>query len=125
MTRSANGYENDRVIRLQQLLVRLAPLLFLVALALIVAACVPGTGGAAQGSPGASPSYSQAPLVPAQPGANPVSLLAWLFTPIFQALFITLVALDHWTFNIAIAIVLLTILLRVLVIPLYRRQRHP
>ena len=36
MTRSANGYENDRVTRLQKLLVRLAPILFLVALALVV-----------------------------------------------------------------------------------------
>jgi YidC/Oxa1 family membrane protein insertase len=121
MTRSANGYENDRVTRLRLLLVRLAPVLVLVALALIVAACAPGAGGAS-GSPGASPSHSQAPLHSASPGANPMDLLAWLFTPIFQALFITLVVLDQLTGNILIAIILLTILLRVLVIPLYRRQ---
>jgi YidC/Oxa1 family membrane protein insertase len=107
------------VTRLQPLLVRSAPLLFLGALALIVAACVPGTN---TGSPGASPSFSQAPLVPATPGANPIDLLAWLFTPIFQALFILLVLLDTATANIVIAIVGLTIILRVLVIPLYRRQ---
>ena len=29
---------------------------------------------------------------PAQPGADPISLLAWLFTPIFQTMFIILVA---------------------------------
>ena len=122
MTRSANGYENDRVTRLRLLLVRLAPVLFLVALALIVAACAPAAGGGASGSPAASPTHSQAPLHAASPGANPMDLLAWLFTPIFQALFITLVVLDQLTGNILVAIILLTILLRILVIPLYRRQ---
>jgi YidC/Oxa1 family membrane protein insertase len=121
---------NDRVTRLKKPLIRLVPLLLLVLLAVILAACAPGTGGGASGSPGASPVPSQAPLAPASPGANPFNLLAWLFTPIFQALFITLVVLDELTKvipawsagNIAIAIILLTIVLRVLVIPLYRRQ---
>jgi YidC/Oxa1 family membrane protein insertase len=121
---------NDRVTRLKQTLVRLAPILLLVALALVVAACAPGAGGTGSGSPTPTPIPSQAPLAPASPGANPFNLLAWLFTPIFQALFITLVILDELTKvipawsagNIAIAIILLTILLRVLVIPLYRRQ---
>lgn len=123
MTRSANGYENDRVTRLQHLLIRLAPLLFIVAIALIVAACVPGSGSVASGAtPLPSPSHSQAPLHPAAPGANPLDLIAWLFTPIFQTLFITLVLLDHLTGNIVVAILILTVMLRLLVIPLYRRQ---
>jgi len=109
------------VTRLQHLLARLAPLLFIVAVALIVAACVPGTGSTT-GSPGASPSFSQAPLEPAVPGVNPISTIAWLFTPIFQTLFISLVLLDQLFKNILLAIVTLTIILRVLVIPLYRRQ---
>jgi YidC/Oxa1 family membrane protein insertase len=121
---------DDRVTRLKHTLVRLAPILLLVALALVVAACAPSTGGSGTGSPTPTPIPSQAPLAPASPGANPFNLLAWLFTPIFQALFITLVVLDELTKvvpawsagNIAIAIILLTILLRVLVIPLYRRQ---
>jgi YidC/Oxa1 family membrane protein insertase len=126
MTRSANGYEN-RVTRLQQLLVRLAPLLFLVAIALIVSACAPATstpGGS--GSP--SPSFSQAPLAPAQLTGNPMDLLAWLFTPIFQTLFITLVLLDSLTKviwsegNIAIAIILLTIIIKVATTPISRKQ---
>jgi YidC/Oxa1 family membrane protein insertase len=100
---------------------RLTPILLLVAVALLLAACVP-QGAAPAGSGGASPSYSQAPLAPAQPGANPVELLAWLFNPIFQVLFIGLVALDQIASNIVIAILLLTVALRVLVIPLYRRQ---
>jgi len=114
------------VTRLQPLLVRLAPILFLVGIALVVAACVPGTNTG--GAPGASGSPSQAPLQPASPGANPIDLLAWLFTPIFQALFIVLVFFDRLTRffspegNIVIAIILLTVVIRVLVIPLYRRQ---
>jgi YidC/Oxa1 family membrane protein insertase len=109
------------VTRTQQTLTRLAPILFIAALALIVAACVPGSGSG-NGSPGASPSFSQAPLSPAVPGVNPIDTIAWLFTPIFQILFITLVLLDELFGNILLAIVTLTIILRVLVIPLYRRQ---
>ncbi len=123
MTRSANGYENNRVTRLQQLLVRLAPVLFLVAVLLVVAACVPGTGIGGDGTPNPSPSYSQAPLEPASPGANPMDLLAWLFTPIFQALFIVLVLLDTLVGgNIAIAIILLTVVLKLVTTPFTRKQ---
>ena len=119
MTRSANGYEN-RVTRLKQLLVRLAPVLFLLALALVVSACLPGSGG--NGSPAPTPSPSQAPLHPASPGANPMDLLAWAFTPIFQALFIALVLLDQLVGNIVIAIILLTIILKLLTTPITRKQ---
>ncbi|HEY4228142.1 MAG TPA: YidC/Oxa1 family membrane protein insertase [Candidatus Limnocylindrales bacterium] len=114
--------------RFQQTLVRLSPILLLVALALIVAACAPLGGTASGGSPGVTPTPSQAPLEPATPGANPISLLAWLFTPIFQTLFIGLVFLDQvskviWSEgNIVFAIIMLTIALRLVVIPLYRRQ---
>ena len=112
--------------RFSPLLARLAPILFLVGIALVVAACVPGTNVAT--GPNGSPIASQAPLTPASPGANPIDLLAWLFTPIFQALFIVLVFFDRITRiftpegNIVVAIILLTVLMRVLVIPLYRRQ---
>jgi len=121
MTRSANGYET-RVTRLQKLLVRLAPVLFLVVIALVVAACIPG-GGAGAGASGApSPSHSQAPLHPAAPGANPMDLLAWLFTPIFQVLFIVLVVLDKTTGNIVVAILLLTVLIKLITTPVTRKQ---
>ena len=129
MTRSNNGYENDRVTRndrvtqLQQILVRLAPVLFLVVLALVVSACVPGTQTTGSGSPTPIPSFSQAPLEPASPGANPVSLLAWAFTPIFKALFITLVLLYQLVGqNIAIAIILLTVIIMLLMTPITRKQ---
>ena len=121
MTRSANGYET-RVTRLQQILVRLAPVLFLVALALIVAACVPGAGTTAGGSAAPTPSPSEGPLLPASPGANPMDLMAWLFTPIFQVLFILLVVLDKVTGNIVIAILLLTVLIKLITTPITRRQ---
>jgi YidC/Oxa1 family membrane protein insertase len=110
------------VTRLSPQLRRLAPLLLLVVIALVVAGCSPfGQQPGASGAP--TPSHSQAPLVPASPGANPVELLAWLFTPIFQGLFITLVFF-HQLFqgNVVVAIFLLTVVLRILVIPLYRRQ---
>lgn len=102
---------------LRSTLRRLAPVLLLAAVALVLAACTGQPAGS-----GASPTPTQAPLQPANPGANPVDLLAWVFTPIFQAFFIALVLLDRATGNIAVAIVLLTILLRILLIPLYRRQ---
>ena len=103
--------------RFSPLLARLAPILFLVGIALVVAACVPGTNIAT--GPDGSPIASQAPLQPASPGANPIDLLSWLFTPIFQALFIVLVFFDRITRiftpegNIVVAIILLTVLIRV------------
>jgi YidC/Oxa1 family membrane protein insertase len=61
-------------------------------------------------------------LAPAPLHADPFSLLAWLFTPIFQGFFIVLVLLDKLTGNIAVAIVLMTILIKVVLIPVFRRQ---
>lgn len=112
--------------RLAQHLTRLAPLLFLVAIAVVVSACAPGT---TPGESGASPSFSQAPLAPAELKASPFDLLAWLFTPIFQVLFIALVLLDKVTYliwpetgNIVLAIILLTVVLKVLTTPITKKQ---
>ncbi len=101
-----------------------------VALALVAAACIPAVAPSASpgasgplASPAATPTPAAAiPLQPAVPGANPVDLLAWLFTPIFWVLFNALVVLERATGSIAIAIVLVTIAMRALVIPLYRHQ---
>ena len=70
---------------------RIALVALLVLVVLVVAAC------AAPGAPGASgvpaPSATpHPPLTPAQPGADPISFLAWVFTPIFQVMFIILMA---------------------------------
>ena len=63
------------------------------------------------------------PLHPAPLGADPFSLLAWAFTPIFQVSFIILVGFFYKvTGDIGIAIVLLTIVIRIPLIPLFRRQ---
>ncbi|HYH91808.1 MAG TPA: YidC/Oxa1 family membrane protein insertase [Candidatus Saccharimonadales bacterium] len=106
---------------------RLAPLLLLVLLGLVVAACIPGSNPV--GSDGVPITPTPAPpLEPAQPGADPVSLLAWAFTPIFQVMFIILCAVYQFLYNlglagaIAWAIVALTLVVRGVLIPLYRKQ---
>jgi YidC/Oxa1 family membrane protein insertase len=104
----------------------------LAGIVLLVAACAasgspaPSASGVA-GSPAPSESATLPPaahpLQPASPGADPFSFFAWIFTPVFQVLFIALVLFDKIPYsNIAIAIVLLTLLIRTLLIPLYRRQ---
>jgi YidC/Oxa1 family membrane protein insertase len=96
--------------------------------ALFVAACgggAPGGSGASGASPSAQPAAH--PLAPAQPN-DPLGLFAWLFTPIFQGLFIILVAVyaalqaAGVPGAIGIAIVALTLVVRALLIPLFRRQ---
>ena len=106
---------------------RFAPLLILVLVVLIVGACVPGS--TPTGSDGLPVTPSPAPpLAPATPGADPISLLAWLFTPIFQVMFIILIAVYQFLENIgvpgaiALAIVVLTLIVRAVLIPLYRKQ---
>jgi YidC/Oxa1 family membrane protein insertase len=102
---------------------RLAPILLLVLIALVVAACATGTG-----APGASGAVPPSPLEPAKPGADPISLLAWAFTPVFQVMFIILVGTYDILHNLGVpgaigwAIVVLTLAVRALVIPLYRQQ---
>ena len=108
---------------------RVVPVLFLVTVALVLAACAGGAAPGASGSGGplASPT-PHPPLTPAQPGADPISLLAFAFTPIFQAMLIILVGVYVFLENLGVpaaigwAIVVLTLVVRALVIPLYRRQ---
>jgi YidC/Oxa1 family membrane protein insertase len=107
---------------------RIGPaLLILIGVAIVIAACVPGSDPAGSGAPTPTPT-PQPPLQPAQPGTDPVSTLAWLFTPIFQALFIILCAVYQplenlgVPFAIAWAIIVLTLVVRAVLIPLYRRQ---
>jgi YidC/Oxa1 family membrane protein insertase len=103
---------------------RMLPALVIFAIIPLVIACVPG----APGAPGASPTPPPPPLTPAQPGADPVRLLAWLFTPIFQAMFIVLIAVYVFLENLGVpgailwAIVVLTLVVRAVLIPLYRKQ---
>jgi YidC/Oxa1 family membrane protein insertase len=97
---------------------------FAAAMLFVLAACA-GSAATGAASPGASatPHPTAIPnLVPASPGADPFSLLAWLFTPIFQALFIGLIFFHNLTGDIGIAILLLTLAIRVLLISPYRQQ---
>lgn len=101
----------------------LALLALLALVVLVVAACaaqpavVPGESGIP--TPTAVP---LPPLTPATPGADPVALLAWIFNPIFQGLFILLVGIDHLAGDIGIAIIAMTLIVRAALIPLFRRQ---
>jgi YidC/Oxa1 family membrane protein insertase len=105
---------------------RVAPLILMLSLAVLASACATGDPGASGGvlaSPTPAP-----PLTAAQPGADPVSLLSWAFTPIFQAMFIVLVAVYAFLEGLGVpaaigwSIVVLTLVVRALVIPLYRKQ---
>ena len=107
---------------------RVLLVLFLVLVALVLAACA-GTGapGASGSGAIASPSHNP-PLHPAQPGADPISFLAWAFTPIFQVMLIILIGVYvllenlHVPAAIGWAIVVLTLVVRAAVIPLFRKQ---
>lgn len=93
---------------------------------LLLAACATGQPGASPGAPTPTPT-PQHPLRPAQP-TDPFNLLAWAFTPIFQALFIILVFVYDGLREVGVpgaigfAIIVLTIAVRAAVIPLVRRQ---
>jgi YidC/Oxa1 family membrane protein insertase len=69
-----------------------------------------------------SPTNPPAPLAPANPGADPVSLLGFLFTPIFQGLFLLLAGLYALTGNVIVAIILMTLLIRLVTIRLSAKQ---
>ncbi len=108
-----------------------------IGVAVLLVACAPLAGvspSAAPGSPVPSlaatptpiltPNPQSIPLQPANPSQPPIiGTLAWLFTPVFQSLFILLVFFAEVRgLNMAIAIVIVTLIVRVLLIPLYRKQ---
>jgi YidC/Oxa1 family membrane protein insertase len=105
---------------------RIVLAVLIAAFVLVVVACVPG-GGGSPGAPTPTPTPVP-PLHPASPGADPISLFAWLFTPIFQVMLIVLLAVYQVLENlrvpgaIAWAIVILTLIVRAVLIPLFRRQ---
>jgi YidC/Oxa1 family membrane protein insertase len=100
-------------------------LLLFVLVAVVFAACAPG--GAPSGS-GAVPSPSHMPpLEPAKP-TDPLSLISWIFTPLFQVMLIILLAVYQFLENLGVpgaiawSIVVLTLIVRAILIPLYRKQ---
>jgi YidC/Oxa1 family membrane protein insertase len=77
-------------------------------------------------APTTAPTAAQpTPLVvrPATPGADPVSILAFLFNPVFQAFLILLVGIHQFlSVDMGIAIILTTLVVRTALVPLMRRQ---
>jgi YidC/Oxa1 family membrane protein insertase len=56
------------------------------------------------------------------PSGNPVDLLAFLFNPIFQTMFLLLAVFYSIFGDVGIAIILLTLLIKTILIPLFRQQ---
>ena len=113
-----------------------------VAVGLVAAACdpiqpslipgaspVPGSSPIAGASapPTTAPSATPAPtpliVRPAEIKADPVSLLAALFNPVFQAFLILMVGIHVFTrFDMGVSIILTTLVVRMAMVPLMRRQ---
>jgi len=73
-------------------------------------------------SPTSKPTPEPVALAPATPGAGPDSLIGFLFTPIFQGLFLLLIELYSLTGNIVVAIILMTIMIRLVTVKLSAKQ---
>jgi YidC/Oxa1 family membrane protein insertase len=89
----------------------------------------PGPSGIAAGSPAptAAPTTTPAPtpliVTPAPIKADPVSLLAALFNPIFQLFLILMVGIHQFTtLDMGLSIILTTLIVRTAMVPLMRRQ---
>jgi YidC/Oxa1 family membrane protein insertase len=113
-------------VTLSPTLRRIGPaLLFFVLVALVIAACLPGSTPSGSG-PVPTPTPIP-PLEPAKP-TDPLSLFSWIFTPVFQVMLIILLGTYQFLANfglpfaIAWAIVILTLIVRAILIPLYRKQ---
>ena len=104
-------------------------LVVLVALAVVACGTVGSAGPSAGPSasvlatptPSPSPTPTPAPLAPAAP-SDPIGAISFVFTPLFQALFILLVELYALTGNVLIAIVILTLIIRMVTIKLSAKQ---
>jgi YidC/Oxa1 family membrane protein insertase len=108
----------------------------------VIGACTPinpsaapgASAGATEAAAGASPAATTAPataapiptpiiVAPATLKADPVSLIAWLFNPIFQAFLILMVGIySYLRVDMGIAIILTTLIIRTGLVPLMRRQ---
>jgi YidC/Oxa1 family membrane protein insertase len=111
-------------------------LAFLVALAFVISACSPIEPSTvpATAAPGATtaPTTTAVPTVapvptpliirPTEIKADPVSILAWLFNPIFQLFLIMLVGIHGVVGDMGIAIIITTLIVRTALVPLMRRQ---
>jgi YidC/Oxa1 family membrane protein insertase len=89
------------------------------------ASLAPGASATPAATPGptaAAPSPTPLIVKPAALSADPVSILAWLFNPIFQFFLILLVGIHSVVGDMGVAIILTTLLVRTALVPLMRRQ---
>jgi YidC/Oxa1 family membrane protein insertase len=102
----------------------LRPAVLLALVALVVAGCLGAAGPTLAPGQTATPTPAPTQIPPLVPTlhADPFSLLAFLFTPIFQALLILLVVIYRFTPDIGIAIIVMTLIVRTALVPLMRRQ---
>ncbi len=105
---------------------RIGPaLLFFLLVAVVIAACMPGT--TTDGSGVVVTPTPMPPLEPAKP-TDPLSLFSWIFTPLFQVMLIILLAVYQFLESLGVpgaiawSIVVLTLIVRAVLIPLYRKQ---
>jgi YidC/Oxa1 family membrane protein insertase len=83
----------------------------------------PGETAGATPAPSATPAPTPLVVSPAPIKADPVSLLAWLFNPVFQAFLILMVGIHVFTgVDMGVAIILTTLIVRTAMVPLMRRQ---
>jgi len=121
---------NARFLRLALGLGAILAILFLVAACSPIestpapgATAVPGATATPTSAPATTPAPTALVVAPAPIKADPVSLLAALFNPIFQAFLLLLVGLHVFTgFDVGIAIILTTLIVRTAMVPLMRRQ---
>jgi YidC/Oxa1 family membrane protein insertase len=127
MTDPAGPRSRPVTDRLRSLLRASLPVVLLGLVAVVLAACVGPTGatsgpdGSGIASATASPT-PQPPLLPAPLNPDPGSVLAWVYTPVFQALLLLLVGIYKVVGDIGLAIIVMTLIVRTAMVPLVRRQ---
>jgi YidC/Oxa1 family membrane protein insertase len=139
MTRFLSSVPSGRAALLRRVLLVLG---MIVVVGLVAAACdpiqpsllpgatpAPGASPVAGASapPTAAPSSTPAPtpliVRPAEIKADPVSLLAALFNPVFQAFLLLMIGIHVFTrFDMGVSIILTTLIVRTAMVPLMRRQ---
>jgi YidC/Oxa1 family membrane protein insertase len=82
----------------------------------------PGATPAPTTAPSATPAPTPLIVSPTQIKADPVSIIAWIFNPIFQLFLILMVGLHSVIGDMGIAIILTTLVIRTAMVPLMRRQ---
>jgi YidC/Oxa1 family membrane protein insertase len=86
------------------------------------ATLAPGSTPAPTVAPSGTPAPTPLVIRPASPAADPVSILAWLFNPLYQAFLILMVGMHRIVGDMGVAIILTTLVVRTAMVPLMRRQ---